>query len=372
MNKKVLFVSHVADFQGFNWPFMDYFKDQGYEVHYASQGEQNILHCDKEFVIPMQRNPLSFKNIKSISMLRKLIKNEKYDLIHCHTPMGGVVARLAAKKLLKRKKIKVIYTAHGFHFFKGSSKLSWLLYYRIEKRLSKYCNAVVTINNEDYNLAKENFKTNVFLIDGVGVSLDKLKKVSKEEKSILRDDYNYKDDDFILIMIAEYTLNKNHKLVLECANELKEKINNLKILFAGIGDEFDNIKKEIEKRKLNDTIYQLGFRKDIPNLLAISDALLICSYREGLPINLIECEACGVIPVASRIRGVVDVIGNDEYGFLYDVDDKKEFINKIMYIYENNNKLDPLRDNIHKRSKKYSVEKAIENMDKIYNSVLTS
>ncbi len=370
MSKKVLFISHVSNFQNFNWPFMQYFKDKGYIVHYASDGSKKIKYCDKSFSLSIKRRPLRLGNIRAIYQLRKILNKENYDLIHCHTPMGGVVARLATKKLFKKNKLKVIYTAHGFHFFKGSSKLSWIFFYNIEKYLSKYSNAIITINKEDYITAKENFKSNIYLIDGVGVNLDNFSPVSYEDKNKLRNIYKYNENDFIIIMVAEYTKNKNHKFLIESIKELSNSINNMKVLLAGVGDEYESISNLINSYGLNNTIYQLGYRRDIPSLLNISDVLVVCSYREGLPVNLIEAEACGVIPVATNIRGVKDVIDNEKFGYLYPINNKDLFIDKIKYIYNNKSNLSNLRNKIINRSKKYSVELAIKNMDIIYNEVL--
>lgn len=155
--KKILFLSNTANFSKFNRPYMRWFKEQGWQVDYCSAGEENVLDCDHQYSICIARSPFSLKNFKAFKQLKELLKNNEYDILHCHTPMGGVIGRLAAIKLWKAEKIKVIYTAHGFHFYKGAPLKNWLMYYPIEKWLSHFTDAIVTINEEDYEKAKTSF-----------------------------------------------------------------------------------------------------------------------------------------------------------------------------------------------------------------------
>ena len=152
--KKVLFVAHVdSHIRHFHIPYLKYFKEKGYEVHVVTSNDENetFPYCDVKHVISIKRNPFKMDNIKAIKQLKKIINDEKFDLIHCHTPMGGVITRLAAKKVRKNG-TKVFYTAHGFHFYKGAPKINWMIYYPIEKYLSKYTDVLITINHEDYEL----------------------------------------------------------------------------------------------------------------------------------------------------------------------------------------------------------------------------
>lgn len=178
--KKVLFLSNTANFSKFNLPYMRWFKEQGWQVDYASAGEEEVKDCDNQYTISIVRSLFSLKNFKAYRQLKKILFENHYGILHCHTPMGGVLGRLAAKKLWKQHKIKVIYTAHGFHFYKGAPVLNWLLYYPMEKWLSKYTDVLVCINEEDYELAiLKKFKAKkIVKIDGVGVNLEKYNSLS--------------------------------------------------------------------------------------------------------------------------------------------------------------------------------------------------
>lgn len=155
--KKILFVSNTANFSKFNLPYMKWFKNEGWQVDYCSAGEEIVQNCDNQFSISIARSPFNLRNIMAYKELKKILYENSYDIIHCHTPMGGVLARLAAKKLWKKHKVKIIYTAHGFHFYKGAPLLNWLVYYPVEKYLSHFTDIIVTINEEDYEKAKTSF-----------------------------------------------------------------------------------------------------------------------------------------------------------------------------------------------------------------------
>ena len=153
--KKVLFLSNTANFSKFDRPYMRWFKERGWQVDYCSLGEERVLDCDNQYSICIARSPFSFKNLRGLRELKKLLSENQYDILHCHTPMGGVIGRIAAKKLWKEGKIKVIYTAHGFHFYKGAPLLNWLVYFPIEWVCSFFTDTLITINQEDYTFAKK-------------------------------------------------------------------------------------------------------------------------------------------------------------------------------------------------------------------------
>ena len=155
---------------------MKWFKEQGWEVHVAASGNMNLPYVDQKFDIPIQRSPLVIKNIQAYQDLNVLINEHQYEIIHCHTPMGGVLARLAARNARKNG-TKVIYTAHGFHFCKGAPITNWLLYYPIEKILASFTDCLITINQEDYQLATKRFKTKqIEHVNGVGVNIEEFKQ----------------------------------------------------------------------------------------------------------------------------------------------------------------------------------------------------
>jgi glycosyltransferase EpsD len=368
--KKILYVSTVAAGKWMSEPFMQMFKEEGCVVHCACRDEPEITCADKFIPVCFSRNPYSLDNIRAYKQIKKLIKNEKYDLIHCNSPVASMVTRLAARKIRKQG-TKVIYTAHGFHFFKGASLINWLVYYPIEKLLLRLTDCLITINKEDYKRATgwKNGKDVVKYLPGVGVDLDRFYPVDGAEKQRLRDMHGYKIDDFILLYVAEFISRKNHRFLITSLPVLKEKIPTLKLLFAGKGKLYEPLKKLCKKRRLTDCVEFLGFSNDVPNLCRITDVLVSPSKQEGLPINIIEGMASGIPIVCSRIRGHVDLIKHCENGLLHTPGDKNSFIKMIMNLY--NNYALHLQSGLQTSNdiKKYSIESIKRQMMEIVDGI---
>ena len=175
--KKILFVATIfKHFRAFHIPYMEWFKQQGWQVDAMAYGDDVLDNVHHNFNIPIARNPFAPANIKAIRQAKEIIEREKYDIVYCHTAMGGVLARLAAKDARKKFGTKVIYVAHGFHFFKGGPKKSWIMYYPVEKYLSRYTDAIITINHEDYEMVlSHGFKNKqTFIIPGIGINPERL------------------------------------------------------------------------------------------------------------------------------------------------------------------------------------------------------
>lgn len=368
--KKVLFTSHVANFVKFNRPYMQWFQDQGWEVHYASLDEEEIPCCDQHFKVQFNRSPYSPDNIKAYFQLKKIIDREHYDIIHCHTPMGGVVTRLAARTA-RKVGTKVIYTAHGFHFYKGAPIVNWMFYYPMEKLLSRCTDSLITMNEEDYQTAKiRQFRAGrIEKIDGVGVDLTRFHPVSKEERQNLRKQMGYGKDDFILVCVAEFIPRKNQGEILELIPHLLTRSLNIKLIYAGCGKTLDSCKNILQELKLENYVDFLGYRRDVEKLYAISDVLVSSSKQEGLPINVIEGMASGLPVVATKIRGHVDVIEPNKNGYLYDLGDSTAFCKYIMTLWSNEKLRIKMKENNLADAGKYTVEHALAQMKQIYESV---
>ena len=322
--KKVLFTSHTANFSKFNRPFMRWFKSQGYEVHYASAGEEEVLDCDKHFTVSFERSPFKLNNLRAINQLKKIIDTEGYDIIHTHTPMGSVVTRLAAKAARKNG-TRVIYTAHGFHFFTGAPILNWLIYYPIEKVMAKYTDTLITINKEDYERAKRKFNTDVQYVPGVGIDPKKFGiKMSANEKLALRKSLGLKKNDFVILYIAELNKNKNQAMLLRALNILKQKGVAVKLLLAGTDSLNGTLQAMVADNEIVDSVQFLGYRNDIPNLIQITDLAITASRREGLPVNVMEAMYAGIPVVATACRGNGDLVENNQNGFIVPQDDENE------------------------------------------------
>ena len=369
--KKCLIVSTVSrQFTLFERGNIEVLKELGYEIHCVANYEDETEEINELGIIKhnidIQRSPFSLRNIKAYKQLKNIINSDKYELIHCHSPMGGVLARFAARRTRKINHTRVIYTAHGFHFYKGAPLLNWILYYPIEKVLSKYTDCLITINQEDYEIASKKFKAKkVELINGIGVDKDKFDfEMTEVEKHKLRKSLEIKDDDFVIIYVAELSKRKNQRMLLEAVRELVQRDNkNIKVLLPGKDSLGGKYQKLTEKYNIQDNIKFLGFRNDIPKLMKISDLCVSTSKQEGLPVNIMEAMCCNLPIIATDCRGNRDLIQNRLNGYIVSINDVKELKEKILYCIDN--KFCP-KNNVDKYTKNVIKEK----MRELYSNVL--
>lgn len=369
--KKVLFVSHVANFIKFNRPFINWFKEQGWEVHYASLGEETIDCCDKTFDVCFERSVFHKDNITAYKQLKKVIDDGKYDIIHCHTPIGAALTRLASRNA-RKKGTKVIYTAHGFAFWKGVSKKDWLIYYNAEKLFSRYTDILVLINKEDYETAvSRKFPVGkIYKIDGVGVDTDKFKPVSYAEKKEMRDLLGIPTDDFLFVYAAEFIPRKNHAFLLIALNKLRVEGLNIRFAFLGQGKLFEEMKAEAEELEVEDYVQFFGYRRDAERFYAAADMVAAPGSQEGLPVHLMEAMASGLPIIATSIRGHVDLIENERNGLLYEYNDIDAFCEAVKQLVNDEKLREKFGKNNIEDVKKYSVENAVSNMADIYKTVM--
>lgn len=356
---KILFVatvqSHIAQF---HTGAIELLKENGYEVHVAARDnlhEKNGLqlqNIDKVFNIPFDRSPFSCKNIRAYKQLKKIIDSGKYDIVHCNTPVGGIVTRLAAIKA-RKKGTTVIYTAHGFHFYRGAPKKNWLIYYPVEKLLAHLTDKLVTITYEDYELALKKFCCPVYHVHGVGIKTQKYSSVTYEQAEEFCEKIGFKDD-FVILCTGELNANKNQCTIIKAMPKILNKIPNTKLLLAGNGPYEDKLKQLISKLKLEDNVILLGYRTDLEWYVHACDLVVTASFREGLPVNVLEAMFCKKAVVASNNRGHRELVCNGKSGYLVSSDDEKSFGDKITELIINKDKRKSMGLYGEKMMKKYT------------------
>lgn len=349
-------------------PHIEMLLDNGYEVDCACSIDKPV---DKElqnkgvkiFEVPFSRNPLGIGNIKAFMRLMELQRINNYDIVHVHTPIAAIYGRLLK---LGYPNLKTIYTAHGYHFLKGGSKLAWLVYYPIEKIMAKFTDVIININKEDYKITKEKLKPRIsYLLNGVGLDLSKYKKLSNDEILEKKKELGINDNDFIVLMIAELNKNKNHIQLINAIDTLKKQYSNIKVFCIGDGDMREDLEQQIISRNLQNNIFMLGYRQDVNKLINISDIGTLMSYREGLPRNIMEFMASGRKVIATNIRGCRDLICNETVGTLVNVGDYEETAKAIEKYYL-------LKDrsfNLSNEIEKYDIESVNKELLKIYESI---
>ena len=336
---KILYVatvlSHICQF---HLPYLQMLQEQGHEVHVAAHDNLavknglQLRYTDRHIEIPFERSPLHPRNLAAYRALKKLLEQEHYDLIVCNTPVGGILTRLAARRSRKRG-ARVIYIAHGFHFYKGASKKNWLLFYPLEKAMARLCDVVVTINKEDYELAKAHFPGRVEHIHGIGVREDRYHPATPEEQAQMRRAEGLSEEDFVVICTGELNENKDQKTLISAAALLKDRVPHLKVLLAGNGPKEQELREQISVEGLEGIVRLLGYRTDLEKLVPAVDVVVSCSKREGLGLNVIEGMLCKKPVVASINRGNVELVEEGKTGYLVKIDDASSLADRILLLF---------------------------------------
>lgn len=376
--KKVLFVATVTKkhINVFHLPYIEWFKKNGYETHVCSGNDfENpkdieIPFCDNYHSLSFERSPFKFKNIEIYSELKKIIDSNNFDVIHCHTPMGGALARLASRSA-RKKGTKVFYTAHGFHFFEGAPLKNWLIYFPIEKYLSYYTDTLITINKEDYRIAKRRLNAkNTEIVKGVGVNFRNFESQTYDKKSELRKMYGYSDKDFILIYVGELSFRKHQDLLIDAIYELSEKYSDIKLLLVGEGEFLEKYRNQTKQLKIENQVEFLGFRKDISNLMILSDVAVSSSRQEGLPVNVMEAMATGLSLIVTDCRGNRDLVKDGINGMIVSLKDKTEFAKAIETQYKSTELRKSFGEKNLEIASQYSITELLKEMEEVYRKEL--
>lgn len=364
---RILYVSTISNtINAFMIPHIKMLFEQGHHVDIVCNIQREIdkglveLGC-KVHDISFSRSPLNKTNIKAYQDLKKLVIDEKYDLVHTHTPVASAITRLVCKNI---KGTKVFYTAHGFHFHKGAPLKNWLIYYPLEKWLAKYTDTLITINKEDYERAKSKFKAKrVEYIPGVGLDIDKFSKVVVD-KAGKRQELGVPEDAFVVLSVGELNKNKNHEVVIRAI----AKINNPTIhyVICGKGPLESHLNDLVAELGVGKNVNLLGFRRDIPEICKIADVFAFPSLREGLGMAALEAMACGLPIITSNVHGIVDYSIDGETGYNCSPTDVDSFSKYIKNLYLDIEKRNRMTANNIEAVKKFNQLNVLNLMEQIY------
>jgi len=380
--KKALMMSSVASMIDlFNMDNIEILKGLGYEVEVASNFEygsitsqERVDEFKEELIndnfkvhhIPVPRSVFAISDIiKSYKTMKKLCDNNNYEIVHCHSPIGGIIARLACRKA-RKKVTKVVYTAHGFHFFKGAPLKNWLIYYTAEKITAKFTDSLITINKEDYENAQKFNVNRIEYVPGIGIDVDRINNVKINENK-KREEFGLDQDDFVLFTAGQLSKRKNHEVVIKALAGIENK--KVKLLICGLGELEEYLKDLINQLGLENRVIMAGYRKDVIELLHTSDCFVFPSFQEGLPVALMEAMAAGQPIVCSKIRGNVDLIKHGINGYLVDPDNVSGFTEYIEKILSDNTIQAEMSSNNIELVKKYEKANIKEKMHEIYQSL---
>lgn len=372
--KKFLIVAHYSRFLvQFELNDVRLLQSMGYEVHYATNYEHEDMYADAVRVIrehgvilhqiDFVRSPYNIiANEKAYRQLKELMRMEQFDGIHCHTPMAGALARLSANATGTKP---VLYTAHGFHFYKGCPLKNKLIYQTAETFLARYTDAQITINQEDYAAAQKfPLRGKAYYVPGIGVDVQKIASV-QVDRVAKRKELGIPEDAFAFLTVGELIPRKGHELLIRAF--AKSNISGVQLLICGSGREKEHLTALIKELGISDRAHLLGFRNDIYELLKCADAFVFPSKQEGLPVALMEAMVAGLPCIASRIRGNVDLLPDSRY--LFEASDEAALCQLMCDVVDGVQVGQECARN-KKTLEQYDVRNVSEQMKKIYMELL--
>jgi len=380
MKRALIYASVASMIQQFNMDNIQLLLELGYEVDVACNMEKGstitaeTIAAMKEQLetmnvrvihIPVPRKTTAIgEMVQAFRHTRALLNQRKYDLIHCHSPIGGFICRIANRICKYYRNTKMIYTAHGFHFYKGAPCINWLVFYPMEKLCSRYTDVLITINQEDFLLAeKKLWAKKVQYVPGVGIQTNCFANTTvnasdkKAEIGIL-------EQDFMIFSVGELNFNKNHEVVIRAMEHLPEDIH---YVIAGKGELHRYLTDLAKELGVEDRLHLLGFRSDVAQLLKVTDLFIFPSFREGLPVSVMEAMAAGNAVVCSKIRGNVDLIEENIGGFLVDAEDINGFNDSIQALYHDRAKMESYGMFNAQRAIQYDIKIIRQYMEAIYS-----
>ena len=363
--KKALIITTVGGFvPSFEMDNVRLLQELGYQVHYASNFKNRIYEFTESALenagivlhqIDIDKNPYHLiKLVKSCRKVVELARHEGIDLVHCHTPVGAVIGRIVGKST----HCKVIYTAHGFHFYKGAPLINWILYYPVERILSEHTDCLITINKEDYKRSQRFGAKECVQIPGIGLDLEKYSP---------RQGYQRNPDRFRIVSVGELNKNKNHQVIIRAISLLNDK--SIEYYIYGKGDQKEHLEKLIRKAGLEKQVFLRGYTDDVPEALREADCFAFPSIREGLGMAGLEAMACGVPLVAADNRGSREYINHGENAFICKADDARAFAHYIKKIKDNPEKAEHMARRGLETVQWFSREHTGQVMQRVYRQI---
>lgn len=370
--KKLLYVTHLSGkrVNRFWISSIKAAKELGFEFHLAC----NMEDADKDYwdqdckeygiithQIDFVRNPYSNKNYKAYLQMKQLLKNNNFDIIHCNTPIGGVVTRIAARAINQKN---VIYQAHGFHFWKGAPLKNWLIYYTVERFLACWTDVLITINKEDYDYAQKFAAKKVYYVPGVGIETSRFAP-NPEAGEQLRSELGIRDDEFVLLSVGEVNANKNHQVVVRALPQLKQ----CKYVICGVGPLGEELKSLAAELGVEKKLLLAGYRSDISRFYQMADCFVFPSLREGLSVALMEAMGAETPIACTAIRGNTDLIEDRVTGYIVK-NDPADVARTLQHIIEHKDERQNCAVAAREKLRQFDLGRVVENVRKIYLATL--
>lgn len=369
---KILYVTTIGLTMSFFEQLIHELLDEGHTVDIATNETGSpVPDCYRKwgckvFPISCTRSPFNVGTLQAIKEIRKIVEGRGYDIVHCHTPIAAMCTRLACQPL-RKKGLKVIYTAHGFHFYKGAPLKNWLLYFPIEWICSFFTDVLITINQEDYRFSQTALHAckNEY-VPGVGIDTEKFFNtiVDRDAK---RAEIGVPTNCTLLMSVGELNKNKNHEVVIRAIAKINNP--NIHYIIAGKGELQGYLLSLAESLNIVVQVHLLGYRDDIAELYKASDICVFPSLREGLPVSLMEAMACGLPCAVSKIRGNVDLIHHKINGLTFYCS-TESVVSSLEMLLSRNEMRQKFSAGAKDSIQRFCSQNIFESMHWIYNSVM--
>ncbi|NEP50504.1 MAG: glycosyltransferase family 4 protein [Moorea sp. SIO3C2] len=330
MNRLLIITTIPDTIRGFLLPLAHHFRFEGWQVDAMAQGVSACEEClaafDQVWDVQWSRNPLDPQNLLlAPRTIQEVIAQKNYDIIHVHTPVAAFITRYALRGLIKQGKPRVIYTAHGFHFYRGGQPLKNALFLTLEKLAGNWTDYLVVINHEDKEAAKQyNIvpPKQIRYMPGIGVDLEyyNFDATPVAEVMAVYEELGITPENPLFLSVAEFIPRKHHQDILRAFACLERP--DVHLALAGDGDEewTQQMQDLASALGIKPQVHFLGFRRDIPTLIQASIATLLVSEQEGLPRSVMESLCLETPVIGTNIRGTRDLLAGD-CGLLVEVGD---------------------------------------------------
>lgn len=370
---KILYVTTVGGTMIFFPTFIKACLENGHSVDIAAnETDSEVPACYREwgckiYGLPCSRSPLKKENADTVKIIKNIVDSNNYDIVHCHTPIAAMCTRIACRGA-RKKGTRVVYTAHGFHFYKGAPLINWLVYYPVEWICAHWTDALITINQEDYALAKKHMHSkHVHYIPGVGIDISRFSenRISPQETEKLRGSLNVGGKDKLVLSVGELNGNKNHASVIRALARLND--THVHYAIAGQGELYDSLSRLAMELGVEKQVHLPGFRSDVAALYRIADLYVHPSFREGLPVSVMEAMASGLPCIGSDIRGVRDLLQKEDLFEPNDITKLTELL--LKYCGDDTLKAEKGRQNA-ERSEQYDIKIISEKISSVYQTMI--
>ena len=330
MSKILYAAGSMNHINSFHLPYIEKLREDGHEVLIMASGK------GADFDIPFVKKMVSLGNVKCQMKIRKILKEEKFDLLILNTTLAAFNIRFC---MPKKNRPKVVNFVHGYMFPTEIKSLRNRIFFFCEKILKKKTDRILVMNEDDYKMATENKLCvgDVVMTRGMGARVPSETKVPKEMIYKLHES----EDKYIICFVGELYKAKNQRMLICALPEIQIKIPNAVLWFVGDGVDRQNLVDLSEKLNLSNSVYFMGRRKNPFDYIRACDLYVSASEKEGLPFNILEALGCGKTVICSDIKGHRDIIENGKSGFLYENGNMNDFIRLVIEAHDGKISISP-------------------------------